>query len=784
MANDEEEIIIIEDADAAGNIPETKNAETGASSQAKKSKQNLFLLLGGVGIALLIFILSLTILLLHKSPQQTQTATNTQPIKQTEPENMQASQSQIEAMIAKANYLYNSNNKQEALHLYEQIATFNEALSQYNLGVAQLKGKQYKKALITFSHAIEKNEKVCVSAINAAVCSLHLHDLPSFHYYINLAYAALPNEVNSPLYSYYYAIIKYYKGDYFESLSALKHPSSDYYKEQKRYLKSKIDSLFGNYTDAAKAFGASTNTNYSFELGLLEANMGNYAAAIPHLQQAQMLDGHPVREKLALALVNLKAGNYQSAAKEIKEVTHDYPKKVYKTYPLKVFFKSGQFDPLPAQEYYRHILNNSLWIDYAILFHFAPYKIFNANNTIRYIRRGNANIYTNDIHSATNYLQRGRSLSSVNFQIAQAINKALVYKIREANEQLAKIAKLQPKHSILQYNLALTYAQLGDISNAYKHFTTSYYLDSKNYLAAIFSMLCAQILHKDNTQFNTIFQDNLSHEHSNLKNRKLYRALLDLANNNFIDGLNTLQNISRKKQPLDLALESLIAKKLNNQKNQSSVLKQLKNALPHDIVAQLLYINAKLQSKSPIQYARDSLFFMKKQNLNFDAMLYGSYLTRYLYTYESLFTGTLYPLQQKLQEKLEGRMSDSPKDIVYSLAFADLLSKRYEEAYILFNQIIDQYRIKDDNSFFYGALASIAADHHANAIALLELAILQNPYDAQSHYVLGLLYLEHKNNNGAALQFNQIVPHFHSAYFDFQIDTDKLDFALMQRQKS
>ncbi|MBU1746884.1 MAG: ATP-binding protein, partial [Chloroflexi bacterium] len=41
---------------------------------------------------------------------------------------------------------------------------------------------------------------------------------------------------------------------------------------------------------------------------------------------------------------------------------------------------------------------------------------------------------------------------------------------REANEELQELVKIQPKHSILHYNLALTYAQLGDMVNAQSHY--------------------------------------------------------------------------------------------------------------------------------------------------------------------------------------------------------------------------------------------------------------------------------------------------------------------------
>jgi Tfp pilus assembly protein PilF len=75
----------------------------------------------------------------------------------------------------------------EALKLYEKIALYSEAISQYNLGVVQLKEGEYKSALDNFKRSIANSENRCVSAINAAVCSLHLKREKDFNTYINMA---------------------------------------------------------------------------------------------------------------------------------------------------------------------------------------------------------------------------------------------------------------------------------------------------------------------------------------------------------------------------------------------------------------------------------------------------------------------------------------------------------------------------------------------------------------------------------------------------------------------
>ncbi len=774
MAEDEE-IIIIENIDKT---TEENNKIKKNSSNKKKFNRKTIIIIATISIVtILIVALTVIILMRSKTLQKNLPFTKKEIVRKKTV--LKITPSKIEKMIVKANYLYNHNNKQEALNLYEKISIFNEALSRYNLGVAQLKNKHYNQALITFHQAILNHEKVCMSAINAAVCALHLHEHAKFNYFINLAYAYLPYEINTPLYSYYYAIIKYYKGDYLESLSALKHPNSEDYYSQKQFLKSKINSLFGNYNNAIKNFINPYSQKNALSIGLLYANMGDYSLARKYLQVNINKTNNTLRRHLALALINLKDYQYHDTSKELKYVASKYPKVIY---PITVYLKNIFTDPILAQKYYRHILNHSISINYAEIFHFAPYKIFNANNTIKDIRRGNINIYTNDIKNATKYLKKSKVLSAINIEIIKAIKQAIYFKISTANQILSNIQKRYPKDSVLQYDLALTYAQLGDIKQANKHFTTSYYLDSKNYLSGIFAMMSAKLLHNNNTQFNTILRNNLANA-INHKNTLLYSILIDIVNNNLLGELHIVNQLQNNKS-LNLAIKIMVLNQLNKQKSALKSAKQLSLKLPHDILSQLIYINEKLKDKSNIKYARDTLFFMQHHTLNFNSLYYGSAVTRYLYIYQALFTGTLFPLQQQLQIKLQSTPVKQLKNVLYASALTNLFAKKYELSYMLFNQLIDQYKIHDAKTLFLGALASIKANHHANATILLELAILNNPNNSASHYALGLLYLEKQNNLGAAIQFKQIRPSFQPSYFDFYIDIHKLDLQFRDISKN
>ena len=73
---------------------------------------------------------------------------------------------------------------------------------------------------------------------------IHLNQQDSFKYYIDLAHAYLAFEINSPLYSYYYALINYYNKNYLEVLAALNNPTSKEYPEAQKHLSAKINALY------------------------------------------------------------------------------------------------------------------------------------------------------------------------------------------------------------------------------------------------------------------------------------------------------------------------------------------------------------------------------------------------------------------------------------------------------------------------------------------------------------------------------------------------------------
>ncbi len=769
MAEVQEDIIIIEDSEAAEVDDDIIQGDTTNNEGKDKKKIIIF----SVIAAFLLLIIVITLLiLLQPSKNEEIISTDLIEEKLQEEDKEPIETSKLEEMIAKANYLYSSGSKNEALFLYEQIAQYSEAISQYNLGVAQLKNKQYKLALETFQKAIKNDDKRCVSAINAAVCSLHLNDKESFKYYIDLAYAYLPYETNSPLYSYYYALISYYNTNYLEALSALKNSTSNEYPYIHKNLSSKINALFGNDYDAIEIMENNFEDFDDFSIALLYARVGDFTLAINHLNEAILKNIEPAKAQLALSLINLKAGRIANANKEIKNVTDMFPEEVYKHYPIKVHLRESLFDSKKAQKAYRNDIASAKNLNYQKIFYFSPYKVFNANQTISYIRKGNANIYIDNIDSAKEYLKKSSSSSNVNIGITKAIKKALSFKIRDANKDLQKLVKIQPKHSILHYNLALTYAQMGNMLKANDHFVRSYHLDAKNYLSGVYAVLTAQIMNKENYKLTSILKDSIANEEPS-EEIDLYRTLLYISENNFLSAVDWLDN-DYKQRPLYLALDIIIALKLNMFDIAKKSATKLTILLPNDILPHMMYIDTNYSDLKTTEYASKVLNYLKKQKFNFNDLYFGPYITRYLYIQQNLITGQLYYLREQLREVLE-TTNEYTHEIESALALASLYDKKFEESYTLYNHLIDEMKIRDAYTLYLGAVASTAAGHHENAIALLELSKMKDGSFSESRYALALLYLEIKNNEGASIQLSRIEDNsFISKFFDFKIDHNQL----------
>ena len=765
---EEEEIV-----DLGGDEEDTPSSEetstTNDDESASKKKRKLLIIGAGVATFLLIIIL---ILVFSSSDEEIEEITQNETLDildkklQDEPEKKSIN-SRLDKMIKKANYLFEDGKKEEALNLYEQIASYSESVSFYNLGVAQLKQKDFQNALNSFKKAILEKENICVSSINAAVSAMHLNKKRLASYYIDLAEAYLNTQANSPLYDYYYSLIAFYKHNYPESLLALNNQISEHYQDEKQHMAAKINLQLRNNYKAIDALEKSLLIEDEEALGLLYARVGDLSLARTHLQRSIDELGESNERNLALAYVNMKSGRGGKAGHLLKSLYEKRDENITKIYPIDVFLKPSLFDVHAAQKELKHKLKLDKRTAYSIFFHFAPYKIFDPTQTLGFLKKGSANIVINDISEAKTYLNQSTHNSRINRAIASAIKSALEHRLTEASSKLKLALKDYPKHTELNYNLALTYAQLGDIVLANKHFLKAYYLNPKHHLSGLFALMCSEILGIENKKVSLLIKENLRFEKES-EETSFHKSVLSYLKKD-LSGASTWLNESKAPQPLYNAYEFLLALSLGRDKLAKKSTKALTLKMPQDALSQMLYIHSHFSVLDPKEYAEKSIEYLREHPLEMEQIFYGVSIVSEMYVFQALLGGQLYPLSQKLKHALSQSL-ENQEALIAPLALTNIYMKNFEEAYTLYNQLIDSYNERTSHTMFLAGVAAIGANHHANAIALFELAKLKNVSNDESRYALGLLQIEAKNLNAASIQFAKIGnTGFQSRYFNFKI---------------
>ncbi|WP_349688560.1 motility protein PflB [Campylobacter coli] len=673
----------------------------------------------------------------------------------------------VDGMIQKANALYLKGEVEQALKVYEQIAVYNESLSNYNLGVSQMNEGKFDEAFDSFKKAIANGENQSVAAINAAVCALKLNDKEKFKYYIDLAQVYLPKEGKSKLYDYYLALINYYKGYYPEALQMLQRVNSEPYTDVAKYLSAKIYAKMDFDAKSVQQLNTQVSFEPSLSLGLLYARMGEYDKAKIALNTAMKIERDFNQSLSALTLVDIKTGDFQDMLLRLQDTyRNDEDKyKILDRYKIKVRLNKELFNIAIAQRNFSNDILKKQKDQFDLLFYFAPYQVFDSKQASLYIKKANITNFVDDSSDGQSYLARSQALSSTNVKISNIINDALNQKLRLANKEFQALLEDYPEHSILQYNLALTYAQMQNYELAYKHFSSSYHLNPKNYLAGAFAMFCGKLSDNDTTKLYHEILDNIAAD-SNFK-ANMQKNMLFLANGDYISMLPYLDE-NGQKTPLNLIFETIIAKN-NNLNNQVDVrIAKLRSELPQDIVANILYFNSLNSNLNIKEYAQNAQIHFKNLQVDYRSVFGGSNIARELYVNLMHIAGLLNLERQKFKTLINtSKVKD--EGMIQTLAYLDIFAQQYEESYALYNTLIDEYGAKDSRTLFLASVAAVGANNPNSAIALLQLSKLTDKNNKESKVALGLLYQEVGNYEAAMTQYRTLPNDFKSEFFTFDI---------------
>lgn len=679
--------------------------------------------------------------------------------------------STVELMITKANLLYEQGQKDEALDLFSNISRYSETLSNFNLGVAQLREQNYYAALESFQRAIDAGEDRAMSAVNAAMVAFILRDQKLYDYYVNLAESYLVESGGLPLYPYIYALVQYYKGNYYEALSPLTHDESPFYKKERNDLMAKLFLYYGDSQSALEAFARTAEITDYFDLGMLYARVGDYESARRYLlSYIEQVDDKSIAPKMAYQLTALKDGSMAIAATVLNALKGDDDEANASIFPIRVRLKESLFDVHESQRDFWRDFSEKRLNGYKILFFYAPYRVFDAQQALGFIRDGGINVELNNFEEAKGALAKGSTMSNVNLNIAMALRAILRNNIYEANALLIKSAEQYPQHAILQYNLGLSFAQKGDFDNAYRHFLRGYNLDRTDLLSAIFAMICADLTYRNRERINESFATDFEAANLTPQERDFYRSLLGFANSvlqpplEWIEGARDLRNI-------DYALDYVVAVQNENKPRMRQAAEYLMRGTDADLVSSLLWLMADNYGTDPREIASGVNVFYKDSNVSLDALFYGPSLARELYVRVGYNIGALRRVEALLDQKVLSS-EELSVGIMQALALTSIYLREFEKAYVIYNALIDEAGQTDSQTMFLAAVAAVGAGHHENAAALLALAKSEAPTNYESRYGLGILHQEAKNLRAALIQYGAMAHvQFRPEYFDFEIDT-------------
>ena len=757
----EEEFQTLDDEDLEEVKQEVEIEEDLNSKEKNKSDKIIKLIIIALLTLILIMLIVFTFIYIQKKSQKSQSheVNATEIIKTVQDKELSPKQmTRAQKLIHKADKLYSKGKIKEAILIYSELSVYNKAISFYNIGVAKLKERKYKEAIKSFENSMQSNKLKCASALNAAIASLYLNDMDSFDYYLLIAEKYLHYMVNFPLYSYYQGLINYYKNEPVESLLTTLNPSSNFYKDKQNFLAAKIlaaqknDSLAINHL---KKIGDPKNT---LSIGLLQARAGEYSLSADSLQNAVSRNFQPLKSNIALALVKNKLGLLEDSGNLLKAAYDAFQDEAENTYPISVKLKESLFNPVHAQKEFKNRLFLNDKYKYSLLFYYAPYQVFNSEQTINFITKGAKKVEIEQIKPALSYLQDSKAISNINIAITKALKKIVDNKVYEANVIFKNAITIYPAHATLHYNLALSYAQIFDFQNAYKHFSRSYSLDNHNYHALAFKTFCARVTNRD------IPRKELEKLKAKSSDKEAL-ALIEIAINSL--GLN-LGYLDAKNSIFKHSINLIFAYGRNDITFYKKSALWLKNNLKNDIVSNILYLDASNDKDEIKTYARAIQTQLNQKTLNLSPLYFGGSFARELYV-RTLSIAGLAPLSRlQLNEYAKNNKPTIP--LLQSLAFANIYNKNFENSYKIYNELIDTYKQKDSHTLFLASVAAIGAGHNANAVALLELAKLTDSSNFESRYALGLLYQEAKNFEGSSIQYKKIGNSgFKSDFFTFYL---------------
>ncbi|MGJ0336433.1 tetratricopeptide repeat protein [Aliarcobacter cryaerophilus] len=650
------------------------------------------------------------------------------------------------------NFLYANiiESQPQIIFELEKLEASNENLEiqvDFNKAVLHFRKGEYKDALRLF----EKTSKVfeAPSLLNMGIIYYKQKDEKKAQEFFNKIYSKKTNLINQP-YSFIsscYYLFEITKDDkYMLDLVTIFQNSKKLseYNELITDIKDAILKELANrylmIEDYENALGALNAMSYSLDLKksmiLIKLNNFQKASTILKKIREEEKNSEILNKVLWIsAYSSLKQNNFEDA-QEILDLINDRKKdfNVNIQMPLEIFFNKDLYS---YKDYYKSIMKFDEDRMYDFIYYFAPFVFSDSKEIIYDSVKG-------FIYGKAQSVENLENMVEYNTKFIRLVKQDPIKRVNE----LKNIIKTDSK-AYIYYNLALSYAQINDFTNAYKNFEKAYKLSPGNKLYSVMYLITANKISADIPEKQRAILDKNIKDSGGLYSyfaKELYKLFVN-STYNVVEASQ-----SYEKTVFYKAIDFL--KKMNNNENLSN--HQLLEDYERDPFIYLLKLVQKNKNEDEYRYAarvQDAVTLKYNNNFLDSSLITSKYYIDILRAF-GVFS--------RVDFNIDGNNNPSY-----------LVTKAYSDLYLgkPLNSIETLKRLKDEfgyeNRFtMYLSTASFLESLRPEE-ASIQISLIKAFYKDKDTDFLTAIQLLQNMNISSAKQF--LVNKYNNPYIDFRI---------------
>ena len=492
--------------------------------------------------------------------------------------------------------------------------------------------------------------------------------------------------------------------------------------------------------DYENALGALNAMSYSLDLKkamiLIKLNNFQKASTILKKIREEEKNSEILNKVLWIsAYSSLKQNNFEDA-QEILDLINDRKKdfNVNIQMPLEIFFNKDLYS---YKDYYKSIMKFDEDRMYDFIYYFAPFVFSDSKEIIYDSVKG-------FIYGKAQSVENLENMVEYNTKF---INLVKQYPIKRFNE-LKNIIKTDSK-AYIYYNLALSYAQINDFTNAYKNFEKAYKLSPGNKLYSVMYLITANKISADIPEKQRAILDKNIKDSGGLYSyfaKELYKLLVN-STYNVVEASQ-----SYEKTVFYKAIDFL--KKMNNNENLSN--HQLLEDYERDPFIYLLKLVQKNKNEDEYRYAarvQDAVTLKYNNNFLDSSLITSKYYIDILRAF-GVFS--------RVDFNIDG--NNNPSYLV-TKAYSDLYLSKPLTSIETLKRLKDEFGYENRFTMYLSTASFLESLRPEEAS--IQISLIKAFYKDKDTDFLTAIQLLQNMNISSAKQF--LVNKYNNPYIDFRI---------------